>query len=63
MSVAMDTHLAEELRQLRNDNMALRKALERSQSERDAWRLRCEQMAYHHADFVASIRALVKEPS
>ena len=63
MSVALDMRAAEELRQLRQDNMALRQELERTQSDRDAWRLRCEQMAYAHAQFVSKVRALVREPS
>ena len=63
MSIAFYMKMAEELRQLRADNMALRRENETLRSDLHVKTLQCAQLAYHHADFVASIRALVREPT
>ena len=57
----MEMQLAEQLRHLRQDLYAARAALERSQAERDGWRLQCEAQALRHAEFVRRVRQLVKE--
>jgi hypothetical protein len=57
----MEMQLADQLRHLRQDNAALRAALERTQSERDAWRLRCDALAFRHATFVQRMHQMIKE--
>jgi hypothetical protein len=57
----MEMQLADQLRQLRQDNAALRAALERTQSERDAWRLRCDALAFKQAQFIHRLHGMVKE--
>ncbi len=61
MSVAELTAHAEQMRELRQNNAALQCTLERVTSERDHWRLQCNELNFRHAQFLQAIRHLCKE--
>jgi hypothetical protein len=62
VSIAETTIHAEQMRELRQDNVALRAALDRCTAERDNWRLRAHNLEFRHAQFVQAVRNLCKEP-
>ena len=61
MRVAEQTIHADMLRELRQDNAALRVALERANAERDNWRTRAHNLEFRHAQFIQAVRNLCKE--
>lgn len=61
MSIAEQTVNADILRELRQDNAALRVALERANAERDNWRTRAHNLEFRHAQFIQAVRNLCKE--
>ena len=63
MSVAELTAHAEQMRELRQTNAALQCALERVTSERDQWRIQCNELQFRHAQFMQAIHRLCKESS
>ena len=61
MSVAELTQHAEQMRELRQDVVALRATLERVTAERDNWRTRAHKLEFRHAQFMQAIHRLCKE--
>jgi len=61
VSVESLTVHAEQMRELRQDVVALRATLERVTAERDNWRTRAHNLEFRHAQFLQAVRNLCKE--
>ena len=59
--IALDDVLAQENRDLRADNIALRSALNRATVERDQWRGKYQDAAFRMAQFKLAVGKLLKE--
>lgn len=59
--IADSARQADELLALRRDNAALRAALERSQAERDSWRVKYHDLAFRREQALHRLHATIKE--
>ena len=63
MSIATETAHAELVRELRQDLVATRAALERATAERDNWRVRAHNVEFKLEQFKFAVARLCKEAS